>query len=204
MRQPDRPEPSVSPVLGPMGAESSTPFRTREVADQRPCVGRKLGRGPAERTGRASSWMDDNPAHVFAWPMLTAMTEIPEGSAMRSAPHPTQARPTPAAGRIMGRWRRPTREPRLKAPRPLPWMRHLVRPRWLRVRLYRRYVPCSGGRAPRSDRHASMASEVVRDARMQSIEADLAIARLVDRLIRRPPRRPSHPSASRAAHGRAG
>jgi hypothetical protein len=58
--------------------------------------------------------------------------------------------------------------------------------------------------APRSDRHASMASEVVRDARMQSIEADLAIARLVDRLIRRPPRRPSHPSASRAAHGRAG
>ena len=31
----------------------------------------------------------------------------------------------------------------------------------------------------------SMASEVVRDARMQSIEADLAIARLVDRLIRR-------------------
>jgi hypothetical protein len=31
----------------------------------------------------------------------------------------------------------------------------------------------------------SMASEVVCDARMQSIEADLAIARLVDRLIRR-------------------
>jgi hypothetical protein len=31
----------------------------------------------------------------------------------------------------------------------------------------------------------SMASEVVRDARMQSIEADLVIARLVDRLIRR-------------------
>jgi hypothetical protein len=31
----------------------------------------------------------------------------------------------------------------------------------------------------------SMASEVVRDTRMQSIEADLAIARLVDRLIRR-------------------
>jgi hypothetical protein len=130
MRQPDRPEQSVSPVLGPMGGESSTPFRTREVADRRRCVGRKLGRGPAERTGRASRWMDDNPAHVFAWPMLTAMTEIPEGSAMRSAPHPTQARPTPAAGRIMGPWRRPTREPRLKAPRPLPWMRHLVRPRW--------------------------------------------------------------------------
>jgi hypothetical protein len=30
-----------------------------------------------------------------------------------------------------------------------------------------------------------MASEVVRDVRMQSIDADVAIARIVDRLIRR-------------------
>jgi hypothetical protein len=49
----------------------------------------------------------------------------------------------------------------------------------------------------------SMASEVVRDVRMQSIDADVAIARIIDRLIRRRHARRTEILAKPDSHGRA-
>ena len=49
----------------------------------------------------------------------------------------------------------------------------------------------------------SMASEVVRDVRMQSIDADVAIARIVDRLIRRRRERRTEISGKPDSSGRA-